>query len=101
MIKPLPNRILVKLLPRYESKNNLILVDKRKHFEGSRRGEVLAVGSGIRELKAGDVVWFHGAQGKSFGKNSNDEVTDGVDFRTLRSKDVLGVEEEVPREVAA
>ena len=72
MIKPLPNRVLVKVLPRYgdsESKLNLVLVDNRKHYEGARRGEVLSAGDFVRELKAGDIVWFLGAQGKSFDQN--------------------------------
>jgi co-chaperonin GroES (HSP10) len=85
----------VKLLTRYgalEQKLNLTLVDKQKHYQGARRGEVLAVGENIPEVKAGDVVWFHGAQGKSFDENSAG-FNDGTGMRALKWKDLLAAEE--------
>ena len=103
MIRPLPNRILVKLLPRYgglSEKLNLTLVDKRKHYEGARRGEVLAVGRHITEVNPGEVVWFHGAQGKSFDENSAG-FNDGTGMRVLRMTDVLAVEEKVEEAMPA
>jgi co-chaperonin GroES (HSP10) len=103
MIKPLPNRVLVKLLPRWkaiEDSLHLILVDKKKHYEGARRGEVLSVGDFVVEVKVGEKVWFHGAMGKSFDKDSDGQVTDGVGLRVLRVRDILCVEHPV-EEVAA
>lgn len=97
MIKPLPNRLLVKLLPRYgdlESKLNLTLVDKKKHYEGARRGEVIGVGDRIWELKVGDIVWFHGVQGESFDRNEIG-ANNGTGMRRLRMKDCLAIEEPV------
>jgi len=97
MLKALPHRVLVRMLPRYgdlESKLNLTLVDKKKHFEGSRRGEIMAVGDRVPELKPGDVVWFIGPQGQSFGKNSAG-FNDGTEYRRLRYRDCLAVEEKV------
>ena len=101
MIKPLPNRVLVKVLPRYgssESKLQLVLVDNRKHYEGARRGEVLAVGDFVREIKAGDIVWFLGAQGKSFDQNELG-ANDGTGMRVLQARHIFCVEEKA--EVAA
>ena len=54
---------------------------------------MLAVGDYISEVKAGDVVWFHGAQGKSFDENSAG-YNDGVGMRVLRMKEIYVVEEE-------
>ena len=95
MIRPLPNRVLVRVLPRYgdiESKLNLVVVDKKKHYEGTRRGEVLAVGKYISEVSPGEIVWFHGAQGESFDKNELG-ANNGIGLRRLRMKDMLAVEE--------
>ena len=102
MIKPLPNRVLVKVLPRYgaiESKLNLTLVDKKKHYLGARRGEVIGVGEDIASVAVGDIVWFHGAQGKTFDQNELG-VNDGIGMRILRPKDLLCVEEPVIDEVS-
>lgn len=95
MIKPLPGRVLVEILPRYlaaESKLNLTIVDKKKHFEGSRKGRVLGVGDFVRDVQSGDVVWFEGPRGKSFSRNSAG-FNDGTDMRVLRASDILAVEE--------
>ena len=73
---------------------NLTLVDKKRHYEGARRGEVLAVGKHISEVNPGEVVWFHGAQGKSFDENSAG-FNDGVGMRVLRVKEIYCVEEKV------
>lgn len=103
MIRPLPNRVLVKVLPRYgelESKLNLTLVDKKKHYQGARRGEVLAVGEYIREVHPGEIVWFHGAQGKSFDRNEIG-ANDGVGMRVLRMNEIYVVEETVAVEPGA
>lgn len=101
MIKPLGNRILVKCLPRYgdlEKKLNIVLVDKKKHYQDLRRGVVEYVGPSVRELKPGDIVHFPGDYGESFGFNSGG-ISDGTDWRRLREKDCLCVEEPVPVEL--
>ena len=105
VIKPLPNRVLVKVLPRYgdsESKLNLVLVDNRKHFEGNRRGIVIAIGDGVREVNVGDIVWFLGAQGKSFDENELG-ANDGVGMRLLQARHIFCVEDPIrdQAEVAA
>lgn len=103
MIRPLPNRVLVEVLPRYgelESKLNLTLVDKKKHYEGARRGRVIGVGDRIREIAVGDIVWFHGPQGQSFDKNSAG-FNDGTGMRRLRQKDLLAIEDPIHDTVAA
>ena len=102
MIKPLPNRVLVKVLPRYgaiESKLNLTLVDKQKHYLGARKGEVLGVGENISSVKVGEIVWFHGAQGKTFDENELG-INDGIGMRILRPKDLLAVEDPVMDEIS-
>lgn len=103
MIKMLPNRILVKVLPRYEGqekKLDLILVDKKKHYEEIRRGTVEAMGRGISSVVAGEVVLFRGDAGESFGMDAG-SANDGTDYRRLSAKDILAVEEIVAEEVAA
>ena len=94
MIQPLPNRLIVKVLPRYESKLNLTFVDKKKHYEDIRRGEVIAVGRYIREIRSGEIVWFHGDEGDSFGSESG-MANDGTDYRRLKQAACLAVEEGV------
>jgi co-chaperonin GroES (HSP10) len=98
MITPLGHRVFVKILPRHgrmETKLNLVLYDKRRHFEGVRAGEIFAVGDSVWEVKVGDVVWFEGARGESFGQNSNGETDNGVEYRRLNVRELLCVEERV------
>ena len=52
----------------------------------------MAVGKYIREVHPGEIVWFHGAQGKSFDENSAG-FNDGVGMRVLRMKEIYVVEE--------
>lgn len=92
MIRPFPHYLIVKILPRYESKLNITLVDKKKHYEDVRRGEVVAVGNRIREISSGDIVWFHGDEGDSFG-SGKDLSNDGTDYRRLKMNACLAVEE--------
>ncbi len=94
MIKPLGNRVLVKLLSRYgdlEDKHKLIIVDGKKHYEGLRKGEVMAVGPWVKSVSLGDIVIFRGDSGESFSVDSRG-INDGTDWRRLRISDVLAVE---------
>lgn len=92
MIKPLRDRLLVKLLPRYESKIPIVLVDKQKHFSGVRRGTAEYLGPRVRDIKFGDTIYFGGDAGESFGMDSGG-INDGTEWRQLRESDVLAVEE--------
>ncbi len=95
VIRPLRDRLLVKLLPRYESKIPIILVDKQKHFAGTRRGVVEFIGPRVRDIKFGDTILFSGDLGESFGM-TGESINDGTEWRQLREGDVLAVEEMVP-----
>lgn len=95
MIKPIGNRILVKLLPRYDGiseKLNLTIVDKKKHYDGVRRGRVECVADGVKSVSAGDIVLFSGEAGESFGMDERG-VNDGTEWRRLRVSDILAFEE--------
>lgn len=86
---------MVKVLPRYEAlekKLHLTLVDRKRHYEGVRKGVVESVGRGVRELSVGETVIFNGELGESFGMTERG-ADDGTDWRRLRAKDVLAVEE--------
>ena len=102
MIRPLRNRVMVRLLPRYgdmEAKLNLVLVDGKKHYQDVRRGVVEAAAEGVRSVKAGDTVIFYGDRGTSFGMDDNG-VNDGTECRSLSVRDILAVEETIPKEEA-
>ena len=95
------NRILVKLLPRYETERNplgLELVDGEKHWRGGlRRGLVTSVGVGVREIKVGDILYFKADAG--FSMDGDPEMKDevyGEGFRWLKFYEVEGVEEPEP-----
>lgn len=95
MIRPLGDRILVKVLPRYgglEEKLNLVLVDRKRHFEGVRRGVVEYVGSGVQSVRTGEIILFAGDLGESFGMGEFG-INDGTEFRRLKVRDCLAVEE--------
>jgi co-chaperonin GroES (HSP10) len=100
MLKPLGHRVFVKLLPRYgdlESKLNLTLVDKKKHYDGVRRGVVQAVSESVKTVRTGETVLFAGDLGESFGMDETG-ANDGTDWRRLKVSEILAVEE--PVEVA-
>lgn len=104
MLKPLGNKILVKLLPRYgaaESKLGLTLVDNQKHYQGVRWGEVQAVSDKVYSVKVGDVIVFPGDLGTSFGMTDG-RANDGTEWRHLAVSEVLAVEvpEKISLEVA-
>lgn len=87
-LRPLGNRVVVKLLSEEETtKTGIILpesVDKEKKAEGS----IIAIGSGEKilkfSLKVGDRVIF--------GKYAGEEVKiDDVEYKILTEEDVLAV----------
>lgn len=95
MLKPLGNRILVRLLSRYgdeENKLKLTIVDGKRHYEGIRKGEVMAVSDSVHSVMIGDIVVFRGDSGESFSMDDGG-VNDGTDWRRLRTSDLLAVEE--------
>lgn len=95
MLKPLGNKIVVQLLPRYnavESRLGLTLVDNQKHYQGVRWGEVKAVSDKVYSVKVGDVVVFPGDRGTSFGMDSG-SINNGTEWRHLAVSEILAVEE--------
>ena len=91
-VKPLADRLLVKLVDEAETqKGGIIIPDTAK--EKPVEGEVVAVGSGKTDdkgkqhpltVKTGDRILF--------GKYSGQEITvDGVEHLILREDEVLGV----------
>ncbi len=97
MIRPLRDRLLARLLPRYKSNIPIIIVDKQKHFDGVRRGVVEYLGPRVKDVKTGDTILFSGDAGESFGMDAHG-INDGTEWRQLRESDVLAVEElqEIP-----
>jgi chaperonin GroES len=90
--RPLHDRVLVKRVESEEkTAGGIIIPDTAK--EKPSEGEVIAVGSGVRnesgalvplDVKAGDKVLF--------GKWSGTEVTiDGVELLIMKESDLLGV----------
>jgi chaperonin GroES len=99
--RPLENRVLVRRIKAEEkTPGGLIIPDTAK--EKPLEGEVLAVGSGVRdesgriiplEVKVGDHVLFD----KSAG---TDVIIDGEERLVLKQSDILGVIEGETRETA-
>jgi chaperonin GroES len=92
--RPLHDRVVIKRLEEDgKSAGGIIIPDTAK--EKPARGEVLAVGPGIRDesgkinapdVKSGDIVLF--------GKWSGAEVKiDGADLLIMKESDILGVVE--------
>lgn len=92
MIKPLNDRVVVKVLEQEEkTRGGIVLPDTAK--EKPQKGEVIAVGPGMvredgtrtqPEVKPGDRVWF--------AKYSGTEVKiDGDEYLILRESDILAV----------
>lgn len=86
-IKPLADRVLIKVAPAEEkTAGGIIIPDTAK--EKPLQGEVLAVGNGTKDeemvLKAGDTVLY--------GKYAGTEVElDGEKYLIMRQSDVLAV----------
>lgn len=104
MIRPTRDRVLVRMLGRYDDYRNplgLELVDQQKHWQGgARRGRVVSVGAGVQSVKPDDVVIFRADAG--FTMDGDSEVQNevyGEGHRWLKVEDCFAVEE--PREVSA
>jgi chaperonin GroES len=92
MLKPLADRVLVKVLEAEETTaGGIVLPDTAR--EKPQEGEIVAVGPGkvldsgklvALEVKAGDRVVF--------SKYGGDEITvDGQDYKILRESDILAI----------
>lgn len=90
--KPLHDRVLIKRIESEEkTASGLIIPDSAK--EKPQEGEVIAVGSGVRnetgqllplDVKSGDRVLF--------GKWSGTEVKlNGEDFMVMKESDIMGI----------
>lgn len=87
-IKPLGDRILVKLLVAEEVTKSGIVLPGTAEKEKKEQGEVIAIGTGEKikklHLKVSDKVLF--------GKYSGDDVEmDKVDYKFLKDEDILGI----------
>ena len=82
-VRPLNNRIAVRRFsPKETTTGGLIIPEGAKEIPIG--GRVLAVGKGIDEIAAGDVVIF--------GKTAGQEIAvDGESFLMIRYEDVLGI----------
>lgn len=91
-LKPLGNKLLVKLLPLYSSEK-ISFISQKHHWEhATRRAEVLAAGPKVHEVKANDQVIFHGHLGKWVDPpGSEGFYSTESDFRMLKESDVLAV----------
>lgn len=86
IIKPLGERILIKQTEQEEVTKSGIVLPETASKEKPIIGEVLAVGSKVEEVKAGDKVIFE--------KYSGTEVKDGEESYLILEKDnVLAIVE--------
>jgi hypothetical protein len=103
VIKANRGRILVKVIPRYgdlQNKLQLTLVDKKKHYVGTRKGEVISVGRGVYEVAVGDVVYFRGDAGFTLDGDPEFAYQDSDNnFHWLKESDCLAVEDKGPVEL--
>jgi chaperonin GroES len=97
-IKPLGNRLVVKLVKQKNTTASGIIVSTEEKNE-QVKGEIVVLGAGADidneiniatlGVKAGDVVLF--------GKYAGDEITDATDsetvYKILNSKDILAIVE--------
>lgn len=101
-IRPLHDRVLIKVLEaEQKTKGGIIIPDTAK--EKPMEGEVIAVGTGIRnddgkiiplDVKAGDRILF--------GKWAGTEVKiDGNEFLIMKESDIMGVIENSSKSKAA
>lgn len=83
MIKPLKDRIVVKLFEEEEkTKGGLFLPDTMK--EKQNKGTVIVIGKDVVEIKVDDNVIF--------GKHTGVEITyEGYDYLLMRESDVFAI----------
>ncbi len=91
-IKPLGDRVVVKVLPNEETtKSGIVIPDTAK--EKPQEGEVVAVGSG-RILENGQRVELEVSVGDRvfYSKYSGNEIKlDGEEYLILNERDILGI----------
>ena len=93
-IKPLGDRVVIKVLPNEETtKSGIVIPDTAK--EKPQEGEVVAVGSG-RVLDNGQKVELEVKEGDRvfYSKYAGNEIKlDGVEYLILNERDILGIVE--------
>lgn len=90
MFQPLGDRVLVKPTPKEETTKSGIIIPASAQEERAE-GEVVALGSGIKEgkkyefsVKKGDKVLY--------GKYSGEELKiDGTDYKVMKEEEILGI----------
>ncbi len=93
-IKPLGNRLVVKLVKKDQTSASGIIISTEEKNEQAK-GEVVAIGGGqgkdenIQDLglKAGDKVIF----GQYAGEEVEDDSAQGVVYKILSGKDILAI----------
>lgn len=94
MIKPLGDRVVIKVLEREEkTKSGIVLPDTAK--EKPQEGKIVAVGSG-KTLDNGQRVALDVKEGDKviFSKYAGTEVKfDGIDYLILSERDILAIVE--------
>jgi chaperonin GroES len=92
MIKPLGDRVVIKVLEREEkTKSGIVLPDTAK--EKPQEGKIIAVGTG-KILENGQRVALDVKEGDKviFSKYAGTEVkVDGVDYLIISDRDVLAI----------
>jgi chaperonin GroES len=101
-IRPLHDRVVIKVLEsEQKSKGGIIIPDTAK--EKPMEGEVIAVGSGIRN-EDGKVIALDVKVGERilFGKWAGTEIKlDGEEFLIMKESDIMGVIEGASKSKAA
>ena len=101
-IRPLHDRVVIKVLEsEQKSKGGIIIPDTAK--EKPMEGEVIAVGSGIRN-EDGKVIALDVKVGERilFGKWAGTEIKlDGEEFLIMKESDIMGVIEGASQAKAA
>ena len=92
-IKPLGNRVVVKLIKQKNTTASGIILSAEEKNEQAI-GQVIAIGSGFGEesaqnlgLKTGDTVMF----GKYSGEEIQDESNSDTIYKIINSKDIMAV----------
>lgn len=95
-IKPLGNRVVVRLIKKKNTTTSGIILSTEEKNEQAM-GQIMAIGAGIGDeenvqnlgLKIGDTVIF----GKYSGEEIKDDASDDI-FKILKSGDILAVIEQ-------
>ena len=90
MFKPLADRVLVRPIPKEDTTKSGIIIPASAQEERAE-GEVIAIGSGVKEgkkyefsVKTGDQVLY--------GKYSGEDLKiDNVDYKVMREEEILGI----------